>query len=224
MGYYVDLNAITLEDFFAKIADVSVLPSQRVLREAPEERLLRLKKIGIDNVNQLQMILRTKEKIKETSQKTGLAEDYLTLMRRELDRYQPKPISFKDIPELKGDVLGKLRLNRINTTLHLFDKVLTAEDRMETAHYLGISMEDVIELAKLTDVSRIMWSTPTFVRLLIEAGYDSVSKTSGADYRMMYADLKQVNDRKSYLKSRLSENDVRLFVRYACDVPEGIIW
>lgn len=224
MGYYVDLATITLDDFFVKVKDVSVLPSQAILRESPEDKLRRLKATGIRDLRELQAIFKSKGKTAELAKKTGLTEEYLTFLRRELDRYQPKPISFKDIPELKKDVLEKLDRHGIRNTMDLFDRVVTVEGRKELAEETGIALEDVLELTKLADVARVMWSTPTFVRLLVAAGCDSVGKIVSAGSQELYERLTVVNREKTYLKARLSEKDTALFVRYAKDVPQAIDW
>lgn len=224
MSYYIDLSTITLEDFFTKLQDVSVLPSQKILRDTPKKDFLRLRESGIRHAGDLLTALKSKDKAAQVSQATGLSSEYLTLVRRELDRYQPKPILFKDIPGLKEDVLEKLKRNGVNNTMHLFDRVIRAQNRQELARQTGISLDDVVELTKLTDVCRIMWTTPSFARLLVEAGYDSVPMIAVSDPAAMYAELAATNGEKMYLKSRLGERDVVLFVRYAKDVPPAIEW
>jgi hypothetical protein len=224
MGYYVDLETIALEELFSKLQEVSVLPSQKVLREAPEERCLCLQKCGIHNLRELEAALKSKDRIAALSTKTGLTLDYLTLMRRELDRYHPRAIVFSEIPGLKEHVLERLKQNNIRNTMHLFDMVITAENRQHLADRTGITLEEVDELTRLTDVSRIMWTTPAFARLTVEAGYDCVEKIADADYRVMYGRLAAVNSEKSYYRGRLTERDIWLFIRYARDVPQIINW
>jgi len=224
MGYYVNLETITLEEFFSKLQEVSVLPSQKVLRETPEEKCSCLQKHGIHHLDQLEAALKSKRRIAELLTKTGLTLDYLTLMRRELDRYHPRPIVFAEIPGLKQHVLERLGRNNTRNTMHLFDMVITAENRQHLADRTGITLEEVAELTRLTDVSRIMWTTPAFARLLIEAGYDCVEKIADADYRAMYERLAAVNSAKSYYRGRLTERDIWLFIRYAKDVPQIINW
>jgi len=224
MRYYVGLERITLEEFFSKLQEVSVLPSQKVLREAPEERRLCLQKQGIHHLHELEAALKSKRRIAELSAKTGLTLDYLTLMRRELDRYHPRPIVFAEIPGLNEHVLEKLSQNNIRNTMHLFDMVITAENRQHLADRTGITLDEVAELTRLADVSRIMWTTPAFVRLLVEAGYDSVEKIADADCRTMYERLAATNGAKSYYRGRLTERDIWLFIRYAKDVPQIINW
>lgn len=224
MSYYVDLTTISLEEFFAKIQAVSVLPSQKILAAAPEESYRRLKNAGICQLHELQAEVKTKDKLKAFAQKTGLTEEYLTLMRRELDRYHPKPISFRDIPGLTNEVLEKLRRNNIHNTLQLFDRVIMAGDREELAGQLGIAPDSVLELTKLADVSRIMYTTPSFARLLIAAQYDSAQKIAAADPGELYRKLAALNNAQAYTKARFREKDMQLFIRYAQDVPPVILW
>lgn len=54
---------------------------------------------------------------------------YLTILRREVNSYQPKPIQLKDIPGVNPEVVRKMDQLGIRNTKQLFPHVLTREDR-----------------------------------------------------------------------------------------------
>lgn len=224
MSYYIDYKSISLEKFFEKVRDVSMLPSQKALTEKPEDKLNRIKSFGISNAQELRTALKNKSKITEFSQKTGIDEDYLVLLNRELARYQPKALLLKEFPGLGDDIVGKLEQCTIKNTLQLYDRVTTPEARMELAGQTGISHDKVLELSRLADVSRIMWTTPTFARLLIEAGFESVSKIAGSDSNELCEKLLSVNTLTGIYKGRIGQKDMALFIRYTQDVPQTMIW
>lgn len=58
--------------------------------------------------------------------------------------------------------------------------------RYELANSLDISDDEILVLAKLTDLSRIKWVGATFARILLEVGYDSVQKVSNSNPEDLY--------------------------------------
>jgi len=89
MGYYIDLNAIQLEDYMAKLKVSDLLPSRVILKENLDERLNYFKSIGIKNIRELLLILRKKEKLAELAKVNCLSEKYLVILLRELNSIQP---------------------------------------------------------------------------------------------------------------------------------------
>ena len=60
--------------------------------------------------------------------------------------------------------------------------VKTEENRKELCDKTQISYEDIMDLTRLTDLSRIKWVGPIFARLLILSGYNTVEKVTKANY------------------------------------------
>ena len=181
-----------------------------------------LEQNGIENLEQLQKALKTKSDVQFYAKTTGLPLDYLTVLRREVNSYQPKPIDFKEFPGVNGDVVRKLSNIGIKNTEHLFPTILTAVDRLEFAERNQIALEELLELTKLTDVSRARWVGPTFARLLIESDYDTVEKIAGADVGELYRDLVRVNQANAIYKGRFGQEDMDLWVNMVRDVPRVI--
>jgi hypothetical protein len=199
-----------------------IVPSRKILKEKTEERFQRLKMCGIYNLQDCLAALKTTGNVSEISEKTDLAEDYLLTLRREINSFLPKPINFEKIPDIKTEVLEKLGKAGIKNTKQLFYKTKTKEARKMLSQQTGISEADLIELVKLTDISRIKWIGPIFARLFYESGIDTTEKISNANAEELFKTLKEINEKNNYTKSNFIENDVRICIDVAKDVPKVI--
>ncbi|MBN1184824.1 MAG: DUF4332 domain-containing protein [Bacteroidales bacterium] len=222
MCYYIDLSKISISAFKEKIKEADLLPSQKILREKLDERFSIIEKNGITNMLELQTVLKTKEKVKAFAQKSTIVEDFLNILRREVNSYHPNPNNIRDFPGINIDVAAKLERAGIKHTLHLFERIRTKSNRTELATELNIDNKILYDLAKLTDLSRIKWVGPIFARLLFESGFDTAEKVSMADYRQLYKTVIEINNDKKYYRGKFGENDMKLCVKVAVDVPKII--
>lgn len=154
---------------------------------------------------------------------TGLPVDYLTVLRREVNSYKPKPINLKDFPGVKLELIQKLEQAGIKNTKQIFEKVRTEEERWAFANQVQISYKDILELTKLTDVARLKWVGPKFARLLVELNYDTVEKVANSNYEALYQDLLRTNEEKGVYKGKFGLNYMESWVNVVVqDVPQVI--
>ena len=172
----------------------------------------------IENVDELQKVLRNKIKLQDFSQKSGIEENYLKILIRETNSYRQSPNKIKDFPGLSENVIVKLENLGIKNTLHLFDHILTYQRRIELSNQTGISEKEILRLAKLTDLSRIRWVNHTFAYVLLEAGYDTAEKIACADYKKLYENVRGLNEEREIYKGHIGLHDMKLCVEAAKDV------
>ena len=58
MGYYIDLEKISLDDYFLKLETAYLPPSRMMLKENSRQRFDYFKSMGINNIQELIQILR----------------------------------------------------------------------------------------------------------------------------------------------------------------------
>ena len=220
MGYYIDYSSITIDEYMDKLKYKSLIPSQIILKEGLEEKFSYIKSLGFKNVLELEKALKNKQKLLELAQAPGLSEQYLSILLREIKGRQPKPRKLKDFAHISSDTLAKLQQLSITTTAHLYDKVLTKKSRKEFAQKTNIPYSDILELAQLTDLTRIQWVNATFARVLYEAGYDTVEKVSKADYEVLYKEIKKLNQERHLYKGHIGLNDMKICVEAAKEVNQ----
>ena len=214
-GYYFDYNIINLEKLKEKIKSTELLPSQKILLEKIDERFDLLESYGIKNLHDLEMTLKTKNKCGDFARKTGLPEEYLIVLRREVNSYQPKPRKLNEFECIAKEIIDKLSILDIKNTVKLFEFVAKRKNRLELAKDLSISNDDAMKLAKITDISRIRYVSPDFATLLINSKYDTTEKIQKADYNRLYEDLIEINKNKIYYKGNFGLKDMKIFINDA---------
>ena len=222
MGYYVDLRKITIEDYQKKLKYAYLPPSRMILKEKLDERLGYFESIGIKNIKELIQLLKKKDKFTELSKVDCLSGDYLTILLRELNSILTKPNKIADFIWISKNTIDKLAKAGIVNTRELYDKVLIKIERQKLADSMGIDYTDILELTKLTDLSRIKWVGVTYAQILYDLGVDTVEKVSKSDPVDLHARINQRIKEHNIFKGAIGINDVRILVETAKELPLDI--
>jgi hypothetical protein len=217
--YYLDFQRYPLETWKGELKESKLLPSRQILKEDLEARFKVLKEQGISNLQELMDALKTPGKARDFASQTGLPEDYLLVLRREVMSLKPGPVNLSKFPGVNPGAIKKLEEAGIKTTLHLFRTVKTPQNREELADELGVPREDILELTQLTDLSRVKWVGPVFARIILDSGTNTVEKLSKAKSGPLYGRLLDINQEKGYTKARFVESDLSLCIEFAKKVP-----
>ncbi|MBN2878246.1 MAG: DUF4332 domain-containing protein [Clostridia bacterium] len=223
MGYYIDIEKITLDEYKDILKGAYMIPSRQMLKDDIDANIDIFIAMGIENVAQLQSLLKSKAKVQSISKDTGLDEKYLNAMRLELSAYTEKPTKISEFGCLNNDTAVKLETVGIKDTLLLYDRVITDEKRQELSSLSGVSIDEIEKAAKLADISRIRWVNHTFACVLYASGYDSVEKIAKSDHEKLYTDVKTLNAREELFKGNIGLNDMKLVVLLAQALPKDII-
>jgi len=199
-GYYPDLRAFSLAKLKDLLKTIRLIPSQRILREDIDGRFSTIEQTGVKNLEQLQKVLKIKSAVRSFSETTGVPVDYLTILRREVNSYHPKPVTLKDFPCVDPAVIRRLLEIGIKDTMQLFPYVLTPEDRNEFADRNHLKRD-----------------------VLIESEYDTVEKVAQANHEELYHTLIRVNEQIGLYKGKFGVNDMELWIKTAVqEVPRVI--
>jgi hypothetical protein len=215
MGYYIDLKAISIDEYEETLKAADLLPSHMILKDELEENFMLIKKQKIENVEELRSALRSKTKLQDFSGNSGISEYYLKILIRNVNGYRQKPNTIKDFPGVPDDVVLKLEDLGIRNTLQLFDRVLTPNSRKELSSQAGIHEREVLRLTKYSDLCRIRWVNHTFAYVLLEAGYDTTHKVADADHQELYEDVKKLNEERQIYNAHIGLHDMKLCVESA---------
>ncbi len=200
MAYSIDLSIISLEDFEDRLHTRYLPPSREILRKESQTAFKVFNDQGIDNLNELYTFLKNKANWDVLSSTKNIGIPYLTILFREIKSYIAKPIQFKDLIGISIVTLQKLSNAKINNTKKLYDLILTPENRQELRSELRISEDEILELTKLTDLSRVKWIGPLFIDILYNVGVDTVEKLQNSDPEELFIwmqDHIQINQRYS---------------------------
>lgn len=215
MGYYIDLKNITIDKYKEILKSAVLIPSWSVIERDIDKNFDIIKNHKVSNLDELLLALKDKEKIHEFSKQTGLQEDYLVILKRVVNGYRQKPNAIKDFTCVTEDTVVKLEKAGIKDTLRLYDNILTDKRREALSNETGISKDEMLKLAKLTDLSRIRWVNHTFAYVLLEAGYDSAEKVANADYQELYYAVKKLNEERKIYNAHIGVRDMKMVVEAA---------
>ena len=221
-NYHIDLKKISLNKFQEEIKNSELLPSRKMLKDHLDERFKILKENKVDNLQDLVNLLKTPKKARKFAEKSGIPEDYLLILRREVNSYTPNPVNLDKFPGVKDETLTKLNSAGIKNTAHLFKRVKAVVDREKLATELGIQYNDLLELTKLTDLVRIKWVGPVFARIFLDSGTDTAEKVAKSEPNPLYMSLVEINNQKEYTKSKFTESDVVMCIKVANMVPKVV--
>jgi hypothetical protein len=222
MGYYIDLEKITIDDYRTKLESAYLPPGRMILKEKTGERFGYFKSIGISNIKDLIRLLRKKEGFAALSRVDCFSGDYLTVLLRELNSIHPKPNKIADFRCISKDTVAKLEKVGIKDTEKLYGNVLTNTARQVLSDSTGISEKDMLKLAKLADLSRIKWVGVTFAHMLYDLGVDTVEKASKSDPVELHAAINRFNRENGIYKAQIGLNDIRICVNAAKELPLDI--
>jgi len=220
--YGIDLEQFSLEEFRRVLESGDLLPSRVVLREEIAGRFAALEAMGIGNVKQLVDALSTRKKLEQFAQESGLPQDYLVILRRQARSYIPGPVYLKDIPGVDPAHVERLAATGVKQTKQLFARTLTADDRAELSRQADVPGEALLELVKMADVARAGGVGPVFVRMLQEAGADTLEALSQQSPDALYEKLLAVNDEQGLTKASFSVKDVASCIETAKALPKVI--
>ena len=219
MGYYIDLEKITIKDYKKRLESAYLPPSRMILKERLDERFGYFENIGIKTVKELMLILKKKDKFAELSKVGCFSGDYLTILLRELNSILPKPNKISDFIGISKVTIGSLEKIGITNTEKFYNKAIKKSDRQKLAASIGIKYQDILELAKLADLSRIKWVGATYARMLYDLGVDTVEKVSESDPIDLHAKINQMIKEKNIFKGAIGLNDVKILIESAGELP-----
>lgn len=215
MGYYIDLEKITIDDYQVKLETAYLPPSRMILKDSIDLRFEYFKSIGLRNVKELIQLLKRKDKFMELSKSDCLSIEYLTILLRELNSNLPKPNKISEFTNVSSESIQKLiRIGIINTE-KIYDKILTKSDRQKLADLSGVEYQDILKLSKLADLSRIKWVGATYAQILYDLGVDNVEKVSKSDVVDLHQRINEIIKEQNLFKGAIGLNDVKILVTVA---------
>ena len=174
--YHINIEKYSLQKFKQNLQSRDMIPSRVMLKDDLDARFLILEKNGITNHKQLIQTLKTKAKIAEFSNTTGLSIEYLTLLNREAKSYLPNPVRLDKFRGVEGEYIEKLAAVGIKNSRHLFNAGRDEASRIQLSKTSEIPIDFLSELVGLSDLSRVYGIGPVFARIIYDVGIHSIRK------------------------------------------------
>ena len=198
MRYTLDLSRISLAEYQPLLARQNLLPGRRILLDGLNRNFEALSAQRVDTLLQLKQRLSTPQKLAALAAATGIPEEYLIILKREIGSLEQKPVLLSAFPGLGAALLASLRERGIVTSKDGFDRG-----------------EANSELYCLCDLARINGVGAVAARAFYEAGYRSVAQVAAASAVEMLARVSAANAEHGYYKANLGEKDMQFCIDFA---------
>jgi hypothetical protein len=212
MAYHLDAETLSLDDLRQRIEATDLVPSRARLATEAAASLKALRGFGLTSVADLRRELKTPTRLQAVARATGLDAALLALLRREVEGYFPKPVALKAFDWLPSDELARLERLGLRDTARLYAATGDAQRCRELARSAGVAAATVEALARLADLSRVQWVSPTFARMLVAAGYDSPALIAAADAQALTQALASANAGARFGKVTIGLRDAQRLV------------
>jgi len=215
MAYHLDFSAISLSDLKAKLERADLIPSQLPLLDGIDKKLAALGKAGIRSLEDLSLALKGAKGPYALASKSKVPEDYLVLLRRTIESFRPKPAKLAEYQGIDPKLVDALSGIDIRDSMALYDAAPDAKSAAALAKKAGAEAKAISELRCLCDLSRIQWVSPTFSRVLYDAGYRSPAEIAGAKAEAVYESVLRANEGGRLYKGKVGLRDIGRLVALA---------
>ncbi|MEN6340184.1 MAG: DUF4332 domain-containing protein [Clostridiaceae bacterium] len=199
MRYSLDLQQITVTEYESMLKSQNLLPGRRILLEEIERRFEAIRSLGIDTAERLKKELSTPQKLAAVAAKSGIPEEYLVILKRELGSLEQKPVPLANFPDLDAALLQSLEQKGIRNS----------KDYLERAAGTSAELDALCNLVRINGVGAVA------ARAFFEAGYCSVPDVARADAAEMLARVSAVNEQKKYYNAKLGVKDMQFCIDFA---------
>lgn len=206
MPYSIELSKVPLGEYREVLRRQNLLPARRILLDEIDRNFSALSAQKIDTLAQLKQRLSSPQKLSALAEATGISQEYLVILKREMGSLEQKPIPIGSIPGIDPALLSALESGGVRTTKDCWERGAQPSD----------------ELFCLCDLVRINGVGAAAARAFYAAGFRSVRDVAEAEAGGMLARVTAANARGQYYQAKLGEKDMqfcidaaRLVVRYA---------
>lgn len=220
MAYQIDLANITLSQYQNKLKTRYLIPSQQILKENLEKRFDFFRGKGITNLKELLKLLKDKKEYSSLLESGHFSEEYLKVLLRNIKGMLTKARKLSDFSWISRGTL--IKLEKAGIKAQLYKKVLSFKNIDDFTAFYYLDSEEARLLIRQCDLTRIQWVNHSFARALYEAGYDSPAKIAKVDYKKLYQDIIQTNEKKQLYKGKIGLNDTKLLVEVSQDIKTEI--
>jgi hypothetical protein len=212
MAYHLDAKKISLDDVQKRIEATDLVPSRASLLDGLRQKIKSLEKQGITTLADLRNELKTAKRLEALAKSTGIGTEYLTLLRREVEGWFPKPSLLKDFDWLPKSEIAKLESSGIRDAAALHEATDSKSKRTALAKSTGADMTTLETLTQLVDLTRVQWVSPTTARMLLEAGCTGSTKLAKADADELCETLACINVGNRFFKGKIGLRDVKRLI------------
>lgn len=212
MGYSVDLNRIPILRYMEILKKQNLLPGRKILLENLEENFHKMAAAGIHNLAELKNNISSAQRLFAFASKTGVPENYLTILKREMGSLEQKPVPISDFPGISANTVSILLNKSIRTSKDVYDLAINPNNISIVSREMGVEANELQEINSLCNLVRINGIGAIAARTIYEGGYKSVAEIAHAKATKLLESMNAVNMNKQYYKAKLGEKDMQFAI------------
>jgi len=201
----------------------NLLPGRKILLENLEENFHRMAATGIHNLAELKNNISSTQRLFAFAAKTGVSENYLTILKREMGSLEQKPVLISDFPGISANTVSILLNKGIRTSKDVYNLEINRGNISAASREMGIVEGDLQELSSLCDLARINGIGAIAARTIYEGGYKSIVEIAHAKAAELLESMNAVNASRQYYKVKLGEKDMQFVIDAANIILEAEI-
>ncbi len=215
MSFSIDFSRISLDQYREQLLRRNLIPSRMILKDEADTHFNAFKNSKIETVEELFFRINNKKAKTELLQDKNINDKYLDVLLRELKSVKSKPLKLKEFSWISSSVINKIENTGILNTQIMYEKLGKAKNRAQFLRENDLKEKDIIDLLKLSDLTRIQWVNSTFAHVLFASGFDTVEKVSKATYEDLYRKVMLKNEEIKLYKGKIGLNDMKLCIEAA---------
>ncbi len=204
MAYHIDAEKVSLDDLQKRLEATDLVPSRASLKEGAAGKMRALEEQGVTTLAGLRNEIKNAKHLAAIAKATGIEEQYLVLLRREIEGYFPRPVDLKTFTWLPGDDIARLEQKGISDTATLYEMADNAQKRTALAKSVDVPVATLEALIRLADLMRVQW--------VMAACYDSAARVAAADPAELCEALMRVNSGDKFFKGKIGLRDVKRLI------------
>ena len=222
--YSINLEAISLDEFAEITSTKYLIPGRRILLDHLLSVMQHLKTQNIQHLASLKKLLGDKKTYTHMSEDLGVSVEYLTVLNREVNSYESKPIALSKLDIFTVSELEQLKSAGLRSTKHFYEQALTADDRRNLVSRSQLNADKILQALELADLLRINGVGAGFARVLQAMGIHNVAQfaqTAPETILERYIQFREANDPSL---PNLSIKDVQYSQRFCGKLDNDIQW
>jgi hypothetical protein len=220
--YSIDLKLISITEYEKTLEKTKLHPGRIILKENLKANFKEIKNQGIKNLDELLKLLKNEKKLSKFSKTTNIDQNYLIILRREINGFVTKPINLKEFPNTDENDIKKLEKISIKNSKELFVKGISKADREVIAENSGVAYKNVLKLLKLSDLGRVNGVGPVFAVMLFDVNVDTLHRLTVINEKELYDRLQEINKNNKYTATKFTINDMRYCIGFSKLLPDSI--
>jgi len=203
--YGFNLRSVTIRDFFDYIKERELLQSHSLLKKNIEESFAVVLDLKINTLQDLADMIKTKVKALKTFKDTTLTEEYVVILRRQVNSFVAKPRKLQDFILINDSTVKRLEELSITNTKQLSERMTE----------LSMDVQCMDYLKTIAEVTQLRYVGHMFAEALYLSGYKTIHAISTANPEPLAKEINESIQKLKVMKFKVGIPDAMFLIEDA---------